>query len=119
MDIQDCRKIERALVRGGRRFLQRAFTPAEIKYCQGRAQAAQHFAARFCAKEAFFKALGTGWAKGLRWAEVGVVRNKSGKPSLRLSGRARLMAGRLGAKHLWLSLTHSEQYAAAMVILEG
>ena len=119
MDIQDIQRIDRALTRGGRNFLARTFTPGEARYCRRQKRPAQHFGGRFCAKEAFFKALGTGWARGVRWTEVEVRRARNGRPSLHLAGRAAELAGRAGVRRVWLSLSHSEAYAAATVILEG
>ncbi len=119
IDIQSIARLEQAVARGGKKFLARTFTPAEIRYCRRQKNPAQHFCGRFCAKEAFFKALGTGWAKGLSWTEVEIVRRDSGAPRLQLSGRTRAWAARARVKKIWLSLSHSREYAAATVILEG
>jgi holo-[acyl-carrier protein] synthase len=119
IDIQEIAKFDRARQRGGERFLTRTFTALEQAYCLRQKNSSQHFVGRFCAKEAFFKALGTGWAKGLAWHEVEVVRTRSGKPELKLSGRADELARKARVKKTWLSLSHSEGYAAAVVILEG
>lgn len=119
MDIQEIARVERAIERGGKRFLERAFAPAELKYCQRQKRPAQHLAGRFCAKEAFFKALGTGWSKGIQWKEVEVVRKRSGQPELKLHGRAGELARKARIKRAWLSLSHSQGYAAATVVLEG
>jgi len=119
LDIQQIRRVEQALTRGKERFLNRTFTPAEIRYCRAQKRSAQHFSGRFCAKEAFFKALGTGWSKGIRWTEVEVVRKRSGQPELKLLGRAAELAAKAKVKKIWLSLSHSHEYAAATVILEG
>jgi len=119
IDIQEIQRLELAITRSGERLLKRTFTSAEIRYCRRQSQASQHFCGRFCAKEAFFKALGTGWAKGLGWTDVEVVRNRAGRPALKLSGRAAEWAARAQVKKIWLSLSHSREYAAATVILEG
>ena len=119
IDIQEIARLEQARRRSGTAFLRRTFTAAEVAYCRRQMKVAQHLTGRFCAKEAFFKALGTGWAKGLRWTEVEVVRKRSGQPALKLLGRAQALAERAKVKKIWLSLTHSRDYAAATVILEG
>lgn len=105
--------------RRGDEGLLRLFTGAELDYCRGAASFAASLAARFAAKEAFFKALGTGFGRGGRWTDVEVVRDELGAPALRLSGRALACAGRLGARRWHLSLTHTDQIAAATVILES
>jgi holo-[acyl-carrier protein] synthase len=119
MDIQEIARMEKALTRGGKHFLFRTFSPGEIRYCQKSVKSGERFTARFCAKEAFFKALGTGWARGVEWTEVEVAHRAKGAPYLKLSGRAKTLARNAGAKHCWLTLTHSREYAAATVILEG
>jgi holo-[acyl-carrier protein] synthase len=119
MDIQGIKRMELALKRGGERFLQRTFTTQEVDYCQKQAKPSQHFCGRFCAKEAFFKALGTGWAKGVKFSEVEIARAVSGKPLLHLNGQTKSIAKKHGIKKIWLSLSHSKDYAAATVILEG
>lgn len=119
MDIQAIPRMEQALLRGGKRFLERTFTADEIRYCRRQHKSGQHFCGRFCAKEAFFKALGTGWAKGVRWTEVEVIRRRSGQPELILTGTAAALAKKARVKKIWLSLSHSREYAAATVVLEG
>jgi holo-[acyl-carrier protein] synthase len=95
------------------------FTPEEIEYCEGKRYPERHYAARFCAKEAFFKALGTGYRRGMSWKEVGVMLDAQGRPFLRLSGKALQTANiqRVGKMHL--SLTHTHLTAAAVVVLES
>lgn len=101
------------------RFRERVFTEAERQYCDRRgAQAAQHYAARFAAKEAAFKALGTGWSGGLGWHEVEVVSKDSGEPTLVLGGSALELFSRAGATHAHLSLSHTSEHAVAQVIFE-
>ena len=119
LDIQEIARVEKALARGGAAFLKKTFTPAEVRYCRRALKRAERFAARFCAKEAFLKALGTGWARGIAWTEVEVGHRAGGAHWLKLSGRALSHARRAGEKTLWLTLTHSSGYAAATVILEG
>lgn len=118
IDIAEPRRLEEAVGRYGRRFLERIFTPREIAYCERKRNKWERYAARFAAKEAAFKALGTGWRRGVRWQEAEVINQPSGKPTLELSGRARELAARLGVQSISLSLTHSEQFALAQVIFE-
>ena len=119
IDIAEPRRLEEAVGRYGRRFLERIFTPREIAYCERKRNKWERFAARFAAKEAAFKALGTGWRRGVRWQEAEVINQPSGKPTLELSGRARELAALLGVQNISLSLTHSEQFALAQVIFEN
>ena len=99
-------------------FVSRVFTPAEIVYCQGRGrQGAASFAARFAAKEAVMKALGTGLAGGGTWQEIETLPDSMGKPELRLSGVFAQLAERLGVTSIHVSLTHAQDYAAAQVLL--
>lgn len=101
------------------RFRERVFTPAERAYCDSKgASAAQHYAARFAAKEAAFKALGTGWSGGLGWHEVEVVTAETGAPALTLRGHALELFERSGATHAHLSLSHTSQHAVAQVVFE-
>lgn len=101
--------------RHGERFLSRVFTPREIEYCRPRVTYAQSFAARFAAKEAVFKAAGTGLIQGMRWRDVEVVNNSQGRPAIQLSGvTAEMLAGR----NIHLSLSHTDQVAIAMVVVE-
>jgi holo-[acyl-carrier protein] synthase len=118
-DITEIPRIRLSIARFGERFLRRVYTPAEIAYCQRKKNAAESFAARFAAKEAAAKALGTGISFGVSWQELEVVRESSGKPALRLSGRAAQIAAQLGVVRSSVSLTHSRDTALAVVILEG
>jgi holo-[acyl-carrier protein] synthase len=119
VDIVEIEKLRLAMVRRGERLRNRAFTAAEIRYCEERANQYQHYAARFAAKEAAFKAIGSGWRQGVGWHDAEVKNELSGKPSLIISGRALQLAERLGARLFWLSLSHTDQYAVAQVVLEG
>ena len=118
MDIVEVPRIAAALERYGERFLRRIFTSDEVLYCQSKANAAERFAARFAAKEAAMKALGTGWQGGIAWREVEVRREPGGRPTVAFSGRAAEVAARLGATRASLSLSHTEEHAIASVILE-
>ncbi len=119
VDIAEIDRIEAAITRRGNAFLARVYTPAEIAYSQRHRNPAERFAARFAAKEAAMKALGTGWARGVRWVDIEVVREPSGKPSLMFYGETRNIAERLGVKHVSLSITHSGTTAFAQVIFEN
>ncbi len=119
IDSVSISRIAGLLDRYGRRFLEKIFTEDEIAEGLGRRDSAQYFAARFAAREAFFKALGTGWGRGIPLKEVGVTREESGKPLLSLSRRAKEAAESLGASISHLSLSHEADIAQAIVILEG
>ena len=119
VDLVRIDRVTGLLERHGARALARLFTPAEARRCHEGRHPPESFAARFAAKEAFFKALGTGWGRGGAWTDVEVVSAPSGAPSLRLSGAAAALAAERGVRHLHLSLTHSDDTAAAFVVLEG
>ena len=112
VDIVEIGRVQQVLERWGQRFLDRIFTEGEQAYCAGRAP---NLAARFAAKEATMKALGTG-VRGVSWKDIEVVRQESGAPSLRLTGRALQRFQSLGLSHLALSLSHSRDNAVAMVV---
>jgi len=119
IDIVEIEKLRLAMVRRGDRLRNRAFTPGEIEYCEARVTKFQHYSARFAAKEAAFKAIGTGWREGVGWQDVEVVNQLNGKPGLLLRGKTLEIANRLGARIWWVSLSHTDQYAVAQVVLEG
>jgi holo-[acyl-carrier protein] synthase len=118
VDIAEIPRIRESIERFGDRFLRRIFTPGEIEYCESRASRFESYAARFAAKEAGMKALGTGWNHGVRWRDIEVVRRKGQRPTLHFHGQAAAFAERLGAKNIALSLTHTREAALAHVILE-
>jgi holo-[acyl-carrier protein] synthase len=118
IDLTEIPRIQQSLDRFGQRFLNRVYTPAEQAYCMRKRKAAESLAARFAAKEAAAKALGTGISHGVNWLEIEVVRAPSGRPSLRFHGRAAELASALGVAHASLSLTHTDTLAQASVILE-
>jgi holo-[acyl-carrier protein] synthase len=118
-DLAEVERIRQAVERHGRRFLERVFTPGEIAYVERRVNRWERYAARFAAKEAGMKAIGTGWRHGVRWIDFEVVNLPGGRPTLRLAGVAADIAERLGVKNISLSLTHTAQNAMALVILEG
>src|SRR5580693_1954293 len=118
-DLVEIARIQQSLERYGKRFLDRVFTVAEQAYCLHKRNAAESLAARFAAKEAGAKALGTGISFGVNWLEIEVVREPSGRPTLQFHGRAAQIARHLGVSHAALSLTHTAELAMASVVLEG
>jgi len=119
VDIAEVGRIKAAVERFGERFLKRVFTPAEVRYCMGKLNAAERLAARFAAKEAGMKAIGTGLRHGVTWQDVEVLRLPGQRPVLKFSGKAAEFADRLGCKRTHLSLSHTKEQAIAYVILEG
>jgi holo-[acyl-carrier protein] synthase len=118
-DLMEIPRIAQSIERFGTRFLERVFTAREIAYCRQKKNAAESFAARFAAKEAGAKALGTGISHGVSWLELEVAREPSGRPVLQLSGRAADRARALGVTRVSLSLTHSREVALAVVVMES
>ncbi len=119
IDIAETVRIQQALDRHGERFCRRVYTPEEISYCEKFKNKAERYAARFAAKEAAFKALGTGWREGVRWRDVEITHHPSGRPELILSGRAAELARELGVIHTAVSISHAAHYVVAQVILES
>ena len=119
-DLIEIERIEHSLERFGTRFLERIYTPLEISYCQRKRHgAAESFAARFAAKEAGAKALGTGISRGVQWTEIEVRNLPGGRPTIHWHGRAAQRAVGMGVDTVHLSLTHSRALAMAVVIIEG
>ena len=118
IDLTEIGRIQQSIERYGQRFLNRVYTAREQAYCLRKRKSAESFAARFAAKEAGAKALGTGISYGVNWLEIEVVREPSGRPTLRFHGRAAEFAARLGAAHAALSSTHTADLAMASVVLE-
>jgi holo-[acyl-carrier protein] synthase len=119
LDIAETDRMEAAIVRHGAHLLERIYTLREIAYCEKHKNRFEGYAARFAAKEAAMKALGTGWRLGVRWRDIEVANAPGGKPTLRLEGVARQFADGLGVKQISLSITHSGNLALAQVIFEG
>jgi len=119
IDIAEVPRIGASIARFGQRFLHRIFTEAEICYCESKANRVERYAARFAAKEAAMKALGTGWSRGVRWRDIEVVRPKGQRPTIQFHGEAGAIAAKLGTKNIALSLTHTSEEALAHVILEN
>lgn len=118
-DICEVHRIRKSIERFGDRFLARCFTAAEIAYCRSKANFAERFAARFAAKEAAMKAIGTGLGRGVSWQHIEVGHAPGGRPILRYTGRAAEIAIQMGARHIHLSLTHTQEHALAFVVLES
>ena len=114
VDLIEVERIREAVARFGERFLRKVFTLGERAYCFGRADPYPHLAARWAAKEAFMKALGTGWGKGVRWTDIEVI-SGGGKPYLVLKGRALELLGR---RRTEVSLSHTKSYAVAVVLIQ-
>jgi holo-[acyl-carrier protein] synthase len=117
-DLIEIERIQISMDRFGERFLERVFTAGEIAYCRAKRQSAESFAARFAAKEAGAKALGTGISRGVNWKEIEVRREMGQRPTLHFSGRAGELAGAMGVRRAQLSLSHSRKLAIAVVVVE-
>jgi holo-[acyl-carrier protein] synthase len=118
VDLCEVERIKAAIARHGRRFLERVFTEREIAYAQSKANLYERYAARFAAKEAGMKAIGTGWRGGVRWRDFEVTNLPSGRPTLQFHGKAAEYAQKLGVENISLSITHTSVQAMALVILE-
>jgi holo-[acyl-carrier protein] synthase len=119
IDIAEVPRIAESIKRFGQRFIQRVFTDGEIRYCDSKANRFERYAARFAAKEAAMKALGTGWNHGVRWRDVEVAREPGRRPTIKFHGKAAEFAARLNTKNISLSITHTPEQALASVILES
>jgi holo-[acyl-carrier protein] synthase len=119
VDIAEVGRMQAAIERHGETILRRLYTPAEREYCERFKNKYERFAGRFAAKEAAMKALGTGWSRGVRWVDVEVVRQRGGRPTVKLHGEAGEIAGRMGVKNISLSITHTAEQAFAQVIFEN
>lgn len=118
IDLIEIRRIQESVERFGKRFLDRIFTAAEQAYCLRKRHSAESLAARFAAKEAGSKALGTGMSRGVHWLEIEVVREPTGRPTLQFHGRAAEIAAGMGVARTALSLTHGAELAIASVLIE-
>lgn len=116
-DIIETERIEQLMARGTT-YLQTIFTPAEIAYCESKSRKSQHYAARFAAKEATLKALGTGWRKGAAFCDIEVVNNGEGSPGVRVTGKVQELFAQHGIQHTSISMSHTHQSAIAVIILE-
>ena len=119
LDIAEVDRIAEAIRRYGPAILERLYTPEEVAYCESHKNKFERYAARFAAKEAAMKALGTGWRRGVRWRDIEVSNAPGGKPTVRLEGVAKRIADGLGVRNISLSITHSGNLALAEVIFEN
>jgi holo-[acyl-carrier protein] synthase len=119
VDLVRIERIRQAMARWQDRFLERVFTEGELAYARRRRDPAEHLAARFAAKEAALKALGTGLSMGVRWREMEVQRARGEPPRLALSGRTAALGAARGVRTFHVSLTHDGDYAMAQVLAEG
>ena len=118
VDLAEVPRIRASIERYGEKFIRRIYTPAEIAYVERKANKYERYAARFAAKEAGMKAIGTGWRHGVTWQDFEVANLRSGKPTLLLHGVAAGFAEKLGVKNVSLSITHTAELGMAHVILE-
>jgi holo-[acyl-carrier protein] synthase len=119
IDLAEVDRIRKAIERHGRRFTDRIYTATEIAYVERKANRYERYAARFAAKEAAMKAIGTGWKRGVRWQDFEVTNLPSGRPILQFHGVAAQIADDLGVRNIALSLTHTAEQGLAIVILES
>jgi len=119
LDLAEVDRIRKAIERHGRRFTDRIYTATEIAYVERKANRYERYAARFAAKEAGMKAIGTGWKRGVSWQDFEVTNLPSGRPTLRFHGVAAQIADSLGVRNIALSLTHTAEQGLAIVILES
>lgn len=119
VDLAEVSRLQKAIERHGTRFIERVFTHSEIAYVERKANRFERYAARFAAKEAGMKAIGTGWRRGVRWQDFEVANLPSGRPVLKLHGVAGEFARKLSVDKIHLSLTHTREHGMAFVILES
>ena len=119
VDIVEIARIGEMLALHPERFVAKCFTPGEVAYCGQGATRVERFAARFAAKEATLKALGTGWRDGIAWTDIEIASELSGRPTLGVSGEAAKIAAGLGVTRWHISLSHSKSHAIASVIAEA
>jgi holo-[acyl-carrier protein] synthase len=117
VDIIDIPRIKK-MVDNNNRFIEKLFTGTEIGYCQSRYHKEVHYAARFAAKEAFFKAMGTGYRNGMKWTDISVENDELGKPEIKLEGKTLNNFKKKNLKHIHLSISHTREYAVAFVVIE-
>ena len=119
IDIEEVARVREAIERHGERFLRRVYTPAEVAYVESKANKWERYAARFAAKEAAMKAIGTGWDRGVTWRDVEIVNEPNGCPTLTLHGKGKEIAEGRGCTRTWVSLSHTKRQVVAQVILES
>lgn len=119
IDLAEVDRIREAIERHGTRFVERIYTAREIAYAERKSNRYERYAARFAAKEAAMKAIGTGWKRGVRWRDFEVTNLPTGRPTLELHGVAAKIAESLGVRNIALSITHTAQQGMAIVVLES
>ncbi|MBI2901582.1 MAG: holo-ACP synthase [Planctomycetes bacterium] len=119
IDLVEVERFKAVMRRRGERFLERIFTAGERKYCEGKMHRLAHYTARFAAKEAILKALGTGWSGGIHWTDIEVVHEGTGAVSAKIGGPAGQVAKKKKIRKVHISITHSERYASAVAVAEG
>lgn len=115
-DIVECLRIGRMIEQHGELFLTRVYTEREIRYCQARKHATEHFAGRWAAKEAILKCLGTGWSKGVAWTDLEIRNDPHGKPQVMICGGAKDRAQQLRISDILISISHCRAYATATAV---
>lgn len=118
-DITECLRIARMIEQHAELFVNRVYTPDEIRYCQTRKQSTQHFTGRWAAKEAVLKALGTGWTRGISWHDVEILNEPGGKPIVTLRGGAKDAADRQGIQKILVTISHCRTHATAYAVAVG
>ena len=118
-DITECLRIAKMVERHADLFLNRVYTPKEIRYCQSRKQSTEHFTGRWAAKEAILKALGTGWRRGIAWRDVEILNQADGRPVVYLHGGVRSIVEQLGISSLQVSISHCHTHAIALAVATG
>ena len=118
-DIIECPRIGKMIEQHGELFLRRVYTEREIRYCQSRKHAIEHFAGRWAAKEAILKALGTGWSKGISWTDIEIRNGLTGQPRVLVGGGAKEVARKKGVGDILISISHCRTYATAYALAVG
>ena len=118
-DITECLRIARMIERHGELFIDRVYTPEEIKYCQSRKQATQHFTGRWAAKEAILKALGTGWRRGISWRDMEIRNEPGGKPVVAVRAGVKDVVEQLGISEIHITISHCRTHATAFAVAVG
>ena len=119
LDLLSIERMQETIDRRGERFLDRVFTPAERAYCERRKRSTQSYAGRFAVKEAVMKVLGTGWARGVRWRDIEVLRSPGRPPEARLHGASARIADEQGIRRILVTITHDSGLAAAVAVGES
>ncbi len=118
-EITECLRIARMIERHGEQFIDRVYTPAEVRYCQGRPRSTQHFAARWAAKQAVVKALGVGSVRGLTWTEIEIRRDETGRPAVAVRGAIKDLIERQGVSEIQVTFSHCRTHATAYALVMG